>query len=167
MGLTVSASRINKQRYWLTFLLDDLVEGSGFEPGALHVTLITWFVTDLGEEQVVNSFRKYFKDLKKVELKVNKEVNFGPNRDVPVNLLDENDQLRDMHVRALAWFRSINAWWAVRYSYAGEEFKPHIRRRGNSYFKEGDVITPDSLSLVRANRQEDGIRIVAAKAELK
>lgn len=156
-----------KQRYWITFLLDDLPEGKSFTPGLLHLTIIPWFVTDISEAEVLKSFKSYFSDAKKLDVKIGPTTSFGPHKDVTVSLIDPNPELLKIHSMALKWFEQIKARWAVKNPYVGHEFKPHIRRRSETELKENDILRLNSLSLVKANRQENNVRTVAAKVDLK
>jgi hypothetical protein len=160
--LIVSASK-TKQRFWVTFLLNDLVEGNTFAPGIIHLTIIPWFVADVPEQDIIESFRKFFIGFKQLDIRVGPQVNFGPQNDVSVNLLNPTPQLTEIHNTALKWFEQIDARWAVKNPYVGKEFKPHIRRRPGIQIKENDILHLKSLSLVKANRQENNIRIIAAK----
>jgi hypothetical protein len=161
----VNESKV-KQRYWLAFLLEDLSVGATFAPGVLHLTIIPWFVSNRPEEEVIKSFQSTFNGLPTVEMKIGQQVNFGPKKNVPVNLVTDNPDLMNMHKLSLDWFTRLNARWAVKNPYVGEEYKPHIRRRDDTEIKKGDILNLNFLSLISANRQEDNIRTVAAKVDL-
>jgi hypothetical protein len=162
----VSAKKA-KQRYWITFLLDDLNEGDKFQPGILHLTIIPWFVADITEQEVIEIFKSSFVDLPKIDASVGAITDFGPNDEVKVSLVEDSSDISKIHERALNLFNKINAHWAVKNPYVGDEFKPHIRRRPGVAVKEGDILHLNSLVLVKANRQEDNLRSVAAKVDLK
>jgi 2'-5' RNA ligase len=157
-----------KQRYWITFLLEDLASGKIFQPGVLHLTIIPWFVADILEQEVVKIFRSSFLDSPKIDAKIGSLSDFGPNDEVAVNLIENDSDLFKIHEQALELFNKINARWAVKNPYVGDDFKPHIRRRSEvADIKQGDILHLKSLSLIKANRQEDNIRTVAAVIDLK
>jgi hypothetical protein len=162
----VNESKAKKQRYWVAFLLDDLSIDATFYPGLLHLTIIPWFVSDLPEEEIIKSFQSTFSGLPTVELEVGKQVSFGPENNVAVNLVRDNPNLMNIHKLSLDWFERISARWAVKNPYAGEEYKPHIRRRGGNDLKQGDILNLNFMSLISANRQENNIRKVVARVSL-
>jgi hypothetical protein len=57
--------------------------------------------------------------------------------------------------------------WAVKRPHVDDQYVPHIRRRRSIKLPESGVILLKSLSLIKAHRQEDNIREVAAKVELE
>lgn len=156
--------KIKKYRYWLTYLRDDLSVGAEFQPGILHITFLTWFVSELGEEEIIETFYKKFSKVKTFDVKVGKQIMLGPKKDVAVNLLELNPEVLNLHQAGLAWFKQIHARWAVKQPHVDNDYVPHIRRRGGSSFNEGDIWSLSSLSLVKALRHEDGSRLVAARA---
>jgi 2'-5' RNA ligase len=165
VGLIVSESK-RKQRYWLTFLLEDLDVGNTFKPGLLHFTLVTWFMTNMPEQEIIDSFNSTFANTKSLKVKVGKSVNFGPKKDVPAALVDAIPELLKLHYKALQWMKKIEARWVVKNPYAGEEFRPHIRLQPDARISEGKILPLNSLSLIKAKRQEDNVRTVAAKVPL-
>jgi hypothetical protein len=162
----VSAKK-TKQRYWITFLLDNLGEDKNFPPGVLHLTIIPWFVTDIPEQEVIKAFNSIFLGLPKTDIKIGSLSDFGPNDEVGVRLVEYSPDLFKIHNSALELFNKINGRWAVKNPYVGDDFKPHIRRRSADQIKEGDILYLKSLSLVKANRLEDNIRTIAAKVDLE
>lgn len=155
-----------KLRYWLAFMLDDMPVGEVFEPGRLHITVIPWFVTEMAESEVIQRFNADFKDRNRFEVHIGGKAMFGPKKDVEVSLIEPNQQLLNLHQKALAWFDEINARWAVKTPHVGDDYIAHIRRRRkDSVINDGDVREFNSLCLIKANRREDGKRIVAAKVE--
>lgn len=147
-------------------MLDDLPIGSVFEPGRLHITIIPWFVVDVDETEVIQSFYREFSANQPLKVKVGKNnTDFGPNHDVRVSLIEPNEEIFDLHKQAVGWFGAINARWAVKKPHVGEEFIPHIRRRQGTKLDTGENIHVSSLSLIAADRQEDSLRRVAAKVE--
>jgi hypothetical protein len=163
----VSELKAEKQRYWLTYLLDDLPIGETFGIEKLHLTVIPWFVTDkLSENRVVKSFEAKFSGLQTIQTEIGQVVEMG-GRDVVVNLVQPQNNLLEIHRLSLDWFDEIDGRWAVKNPYVGEDYKPHIRRRSQTSLKPGDKLTLNNLSLIKASRTEDFVREVAAKVELK
>ncbi|HSX18201.1 MAG TPA: 2'-5' RNA ligase family protein [Candidatus Saccharimonadales bacterium] len=155
--------KADKKRYWLTFLFKDLPVGATFKPHVLHLTIITWFVTELTDEQVQESFNQTFSGQKTFEINIGKQDEFKHNRKISVNLISSSPELALLHQKGLNWFNQINARWAVKNPHIGDEFIPHFRRRQGHNFEEGDKLTISSLSLVSAYRRGDDLRTVSAK----
>lgn len=163
---TVNEPKTEKYRYIVMFLLDDLGVGDKFKPEALHLTVATWFVSDMDDEAIKNAFLSFFCGQHKIDGRVGSKSEFNYKRKIPINLLSPAAEISKLHKLGLEFFGSVDGRWAVKIPHIADDFIPHIRRRPGSYLKEGQVIDINSLCLVRASRQEDGIREVAAKVEL-
>lgn len=148
-------------------MLDDLQVGSTFKHWALHVTMVPWFVVDDVEEaDLFTSFRNEFTGSKGFEIEVGATEYFGPKQDIAVAVLEPYEELQVVHQRTLKWlFDNLHARWAVKQAYVGKDFKPHITQRRETV-AQGKVVHFDKLSLVRAKRQEDWQREIAAEVEL-
>ena len=159
--------KTDKYRYWLTFLLADLPVGAIFQPGILHITIIPWFVVEIDESKLRKSFNKAFGHIQVFDVRVGEKAVFGPDRDVPVNLIKDAPEIIQLHKLALDWFGQVGARWAVQQPHVGNEYVPHIRYRRGSDLTQGSRLHLDSLTLVRALRSEDGQRSVAERATLE
>lgn len=158
--------RIDRQRYWLACFFEDMPVGLQFKPGLLHLTIITWFVAEIGEAELLGSFQSRFKDSRVFSIRIGERAWFGPKKDVPVNLVEPNRAVTDLHQVGLDWFEQIGARWAVKNSHSGLDYVPHIRYREGSELVSGETLALSQLTLVKARRREDGLRTVAAGVEL-
>jgi 2'-5' RNA ligase len=152
-------------RYWLAVLLEDLPVNSPFQPEALHINIIPWFVLEANEAEMIKNFYSKFANIKSFKLKLGGIAMFGPKKDVAVNLAEATPQIMNLHTLALNWFEAIGARWAVKNPHVGSDYVPHVRRRQGTKLQQGDVVSINSLCLIRATRREDNIRSVVAKAE--
>jgi 2'-5' RNA ligase len=156
-----------RSRWWIAIFLEELETGSVFTPGQLHLTLIPWFTTDAADEEVEEAFRQKFQAYPKFNLEPTEEVMFGPDKDVPVTLVQSSAELLELHQTSLELFNQLGGHWAVKNPYVDDEYRPHIRRRtGSAVVKAGQIIEVNSLILVEARRQEDNLRRVAQKVNL-
>ena len=155
--------KTDKHRYWLTFLLPDLPTAAVFKPGALHITVIPWFVVEMDEAELLESFSKTFGQLQAFDVRVGETAMLGPDRDVSVNLIEEVPGIMQLHGLALDWMRQLRARWAVKQPHVGSEYIPHVRRRLGLSIAQGARLRLDHLTLVEALRAEDGQRRVAGK----
>lgn len=158
--------RDEKYRYWLTYLLDDLPVGAKFKPELLHLTFVTWFVTDMPEEELIKSFYEHFSGRESFDVSVGSDIHLGPHEEISVIPVEPIPEVLELHAAGLNWFEEIGGRWAVKHPYAGDEFIPHIRRRSTTDLKNGDTLHVGSLTLVKALRRPDDERIVAAKVLL-
>ncbi|HET9850327.1 MAG TPA: 2'-5' RNA ligase family protein [Candidatus Saccharimonadales bacterium] len=158
--------KTDKKRWWLSIFLNDLAVGQVFQPGLLHVTIMPWFVTELAEEQILESFKKQFSKTPSFELEIGKTVKFGPRKNVSVSLIRYEPRLSKLHQLSLEWLESLGGRWAVKNPYTAEQYTPHIRHRRGKPISAGQQIAVDSLYLIEARRQEDSRRRVTAKAAL-
>jgi 2'-5' RNA ligase len=158
--------KAERTRWWIAIFLKDLAPGTVFTPNELHLTLIPWFTTGTDDKQVKAEFLETFKGESKLFINLHQRLNFGNDQDIPVVLADATPQLLRLHHKSLRLFEALGAHWAVKNPYVDEEYKPHIRERGDQELKSGTTIEATSISLISAKRQEDNVRVVAAKVGL-
>jgi 2'-5' RNA ligase len=163
----VNEKKADKPRYWITYLIKDLKEGATFKPDALHLTIIPWFVTDKDNSEVIKLFRRQFAKEKKFKVFVNGAHEFKSRRKIPVNIIYPSSEILALHKKAINYFDSLEARWAVKNPYVGEQYVPHVRRRPGHNLSEGDNLEISSVSLISAHRRGDDLRTVAAKVELE
>lgn len=158
----MNVSKGEHRRYWVTFLLEDLPVGASFKPDVLHINVIPWFVTEMEDAEVIESFYEKFSDFKALDVQVGTKTRLGP-RNVSVNIIENRDKLIPVHQNALDWFNILSARWALKNPYVDDDYIPHIRRRDDTRLNEGEHLHLAALNLVSARREEDDIRQVAAK----
>jgi 2'-5' RNA ligase len=162
-----NVSKAEEFRFWLTFLLEDLPPEASFHPGLLHITLIPWFVSDMEDQAVIDVFKQRFSAEKKFKVRLGPQAKFGPKLNVGVTLIEPSFSLDRLHQRSLRFMEEAQGRWAVKRPHVDEQYIPHIRRRRGTKLPANGSIELTSLSLIKARRQEDNIRQVAAKVELK
>ncbi len=165
MEPTSSELKTKLYRYYISYLLDDLPVGAKFKPSALHITILPWFALETEEKPFINWFYKQFDQMRAFEAVVSEPRMFGPKKDVPVNLIEPKDKFLKLHELALSWFGKLGARWAERDPFVGDDYKPHVAQRSGFILQEGQTLPITSISLFKALRREDDVRIVAAKAE--
>lgn len=162
----MSASKADKCRFWIAIFLDDIQPNTVFHPGLLHLTLIPWFVTDQSDQAVIDYFKNSFSGFSRFELHLGERTMFGPNDDIAVSLIQPSEKLSILHQLSLDCFDLVGGRWAVKNPYVGTEFMPHIRRRRGTKLKAGQTISVTAIDLIKARREEDHLRELAAKVEL-
>lgn len=151
-------------RYLIAHLLEDIAIGAKFDPSVLHITILPWFALETDEDLFTAWFYEHFDKLVAFEATVGDRQIFGPKQDVPVNIVEPQSEFLKLHELALSWFGKVGARWAERDPYVGEDFVPHIAQRRGFVLEEGQKLNINTLTLFKANRHEDDIRIVLAKA---
>jgi hypothetical protein len=159
--------KTNKHRYLIAHLLNDFPIGAKFKPSELHITVLPWFALETEEGPFLNWFYEHFGNLPAFEATADRRALFGPYRDVPVSILTPQDKFMELHRVALSWFGAVGARWAERDPYVGDDYVPHIAQRRGYVIEDGESLPVSSVTLIKASRREDHIRIVAAKALLK
>lgn len=166
MEHTENASETKRWRYTIFYLLDDLPEGATFKPSALHINILPWFALETAEKPFVDWFYRHFDAVEAFDATVSEPRMFGPQRDVPVNLVEPHDKFLELHKLALSWFGVLGARWAERDPYVGDDYKPHIAQRHGISVEEGQKLSINYITLVKGLRHDDQVRHVAAHAHL-
>ncbi len=165
MEPTKNALKTNQHRYLIAYLLDDLPISAKFKPSALHITILPWFALETDEGPFLTWFYNHFDRVPAFNATVGKKKLFGPQKDVPVNLMEPERKFMQLHTLALSWFGKVGARWAEKDPYVGNDYLPHVAQRQGFVLEEGQTLPITSLTLFKAARREDHIRQVAAKAK--
>jgi 2'-5' RNA ligase len=160
------SQRTDSHRYLIAYLLDDLPMGASFEPTVLHITILPWFALEAEEGPFIKWFYEHFDAIEAFDATAAQRAVFGPHKDVPVSILEPQDKFMNLHKIALSWFGAVGARWAERDPYVGDDYIPHIAQRRGYVINETEKFHISSVTLFKANRHEDQIRTVAAKAIL-
>ncbi len=160
----MSALKTDKYRYMIVYMLDDLDVGEHFKPTALHISILPWFALETDEAPFVDWFYKHFDAVEAFEAVADKQAMFGPRQDVPVSIVEPQKKFLALHKTALSWFGAVGARWAENDPYVGDDFIPHIAQRDGYILDDSKMVHINSLTLFKANRHEDQIRTVVAKA---
>jgi len=166
MAHIVNESKTKPYRYLIAYLLDDLPIGTKFKPSELHITILPWFALETDEGPFLTWFYNHFDRVPAFNAVVGEQKLFGPQKDVPVNLMEPERRFRQLHMLALSWFGKVGARWAEKDPYVGNDYIPHVAQRRGFVLQEGQNLPINSVSLFKAQRREDHIRMVAAKAQL-
>lgn len=153
----MSASKTSD--YALVAMLEPQEVGLRFSEWPLHVTLLPWFsAPNLSSvvalcEQVAQKFSPF-------SLAVGERAYFGYNRDLPVRLLEKNDEISQLH-RALLLGVSERGW-VQQGRYTGDQYRPHVtRHRGRD--AEGQITV---AAIYVVEKLPQGYRKIVAKVDL-
>ncbi len=118
----------------------------------LHVTVVPWFaVHDEGKldhvlEEISTEHQIFIAH-------VGKTAMFGAKKDLPVNLLEESNDLISLH-SAVYNSLELNGFYIHQKDYIGTKYQPHITHQGKKHMNEGDEFIVESFSLVKQVRQK-------------
>lgn len=160
----MNESKTNRYRYLIAYMLDDFEVGDRFKPSALHITVLPWFALETAELPFLNWFYKHFKEVQAFEATADRRAIFGPYHDVPVSIMEPADKFMELHKIALSWFGAVGARWAEKDPYVGDDYVPHVAQRRGYVLEDGYKLHVGSVTLYKADRREDQVRHVAAKA---
>lgn len=164
MAPTENESKTKPYRYLIAYLLDDLPIGAKFKPSALHITTLPWFALETDEGPFLDWFYKHFDRVPAFMATVGEGKYFGPQKDVPVSIMEPERKFMQLHRLALSWFGEVGARWAEKDPYVGNDYTPHIAQRRGFVLEEGQNLLINTLTLFKATRREDHVRQVAARA---
>jgi len=160
----VNELKTSQHRYTAAVLLNDLPIGAHFKPSELHITVLQWFALETDEGLFLNWFYEHFAHLPAFDATAGERALFGLKKDVPVSILEPQEKFMELHKLALSWFGAMGARWAEKDPYVGDDYIPHIAQRHGYVIEQNQIIHIASLSLFKASRDKDDVRLVAAKA---
>lgn len=167
MEPTSSASKTKNYRYFIAYLLEDLPIGAKFKSSALHIIILPWFALETDEGPFLTWFYNHFDSVPAFSATVGEHKLFGPQKDVPVSIMEPQRKFMQLHQLALSWFGQVGARWAEKDPYVGNDYVPHVAQRHGFVLQAGQTMPITTLTLVKAARHEDQVRQVAARAELQ
>jgi len=97
----------------------------------LHITLLPWFeVEDSRTADLLSAIERYAKSLRKFVAVVGDTENFGPGKDIPVNLIVDQQPIAKMHDDLLDLTKQHGALLSSQAnalsSAAGRKYRAHI-----------------------------------------
>lgn len=137
------------QKYVLVTFLEPIAEGTEFTVGnwPLHTTLVSNFVVDLEDKQLVEKLAQLFTQQKSISTVGMQDTHFGPQGQVHVTLLDLVPELASLHHRTVELLKANDAVFDEP-QYLEEGFKPHATVQQNGRVNEGDLVAITAVSLV-------------------
>lgn len=125
----------------------------------LHLTALAWFNIGIATKQVIlKKIGEVTDETAPFEFETKGEALFGPNEDIPVNLVTLNQHLADFHNNLAAAVESGGG--VIESSYVKELYRPHISHVENLQAQPGDVYKLDEISLLQLLPDENTCRII-------
>jgi len=138
----------------LVHMLEPQAVGSYFscQRWPLHITLLPWF--SASAEQVVRlreQLQKLAFAAAPFTVTVGAEAQFGPQQDIPVNVIADPAALQQLH-QALLSLTQLLQISLVNADYVDKNYRAHISRYEGRYANEGDHIALHDFYLVQVQR---------------
>ncbi len=114
----------------------------------LHVTVVPWFKLGSAiKENIFSSISKIAKETKPFQFSVKGEALFGPENDVPVNLVTKSEDLTKLHLKLAYTIEASGA--IIESKYVKDFYRPHISHTGALKAQPGDTCLLDNLALLQ------------------
>lgn len=131
----------------------------------LHITLLPWLAA---AEPQVAQLRQQLQRLALAQpplsLTVGEEAQFGPQQDIPVNVIANQEALQPLH-QALVNLAQLLQLPLAGANYTGKNFRAHISRYEERYASKGDQLAINDFYLVALQR--DNSCQIVGRYELK
>ena len=125
----------------------------------LHCTVVHWFRSELNPAVIIKTVGPIVKATTPLELISGKPDMFGEDKDVPVNRLEDDHQIMQLHKSLHAALKAIGIEDVVP-KWTGDGFNTHVTRQRSGRFEEGrrflatrlylaEAMAPDSLQQKR------------------
>ena len=135
-------------RYHLGCQIEQASLGTIFTKWPLHITLVPWFIYDGAVDDLAERIVDKLKGLKAFEVQVLSLKMFGPNKDIPVRLVEKTKPMMSLHARLYHLLVSIGCQ-VEKEEYNTLDYMPHITVRGNRQIDSGVRLSIDSIDLIK------------------
>jgi len=137
-----------------------------FTKWPLHITLVPWFLYDGKISLLVAKINKKLKELEPFEVRVKDRKAFGPNKDIPVKLVEKTPQMMSLHARL--YHLLITAGCKVEsQEYNTIDYTPHITTRGDRTINSGVKLRIDAVYLIKDLQDGHRTRQIFKKLSLE
>ncbi len=146
--------------YLVVHFLKPCNAGDGFAADAwpLHITLLPPFsVTGPVDEDALGSVLRRHAPM---EVRIHEPTLFGARHDIPVNLVEEDEDLQALHEALYDFFTEAGASFRES-KHVREGYRPHVTSQKTGTVTAGDRVVIDSAAIVdRAPGGDQGQRLV-------
>jgi 2'-5' RNA ligase len=115
----------------------------------LHCTVVHWFRSNKSPANVLTAITDIVQQQAPIELVSGAPDLFGVDKDVPVNLLVNEQEVHDFHARLHDALQEMGIT-DVSVQWTKDGFTPHVTRQKSGRFETGRSFTATKLYLVEA-----------------
>lgn len=123
----------------------------------LHATILDTFKTDWSVEDLLRAIKQAVANTTPFNITLIEGAMLGPDKDVPVKLLEQDAHILDLHSTLLELTKPGSFVFNTP-EFVGEGFLPHVTDRLDSQVDVGKTYTFASVSLVDMFPNEDPYR---------
>lgn len=120
----------------------------------LHCTVVHWFRSDKSPADIAKAITPIVIATPAIELVSGEPAMFGQKKDVPVNRLENDESILDLHKKLHHTLQNIGIKDAVP-MWTGDGFNPHVTRQRSGRFEQGRRFTAHKLYLTEALIPDD------------
>jgi hypothetical protein len=121
----------------------------------LHVTMLDTFKTSWAVEELSRAIRETVSNIASFNIKPVKQAMLGPNKDVPVKLLKQDESILNLHSRLLALSEEGSFVFNTP-DFVGDGFLPHVTDQRDGQVEVGEIYPVTTVSLVDMFPNGDG-----------
>jgi 2'-5' RNA ligase len=147
-------------------MLEELEVGSVFTKWPLHITIVPWFFYESNVEELIKQMQNKLKDFTTFKVKVLERAMFGPAGDVPVKLIEKNENLTELHASLYHLLLSVKAS-PEREEYNTVSYTPHITVRGDRNIDSGAAVMVNSVDILQDLKDGHMSRKIIARINFK
>lgn len=151
-------------KYGIATLLEAQPVGYEFRANntPLHLTHVDSCIVDLSPEQLAEKLRERLKGLSGFSVTALDDEMLGPNKDIPVTVLDLTQQLKELHALIMQTLEREKAVLKNPH-FHNEGFHPHVSIYGSRRTHVGEQVSIENISIGTKLTEEDNPlhRIVA------
>lgn len=135
-------------RYGIATILEEFPAGSEISPihQPLHLTHVDSFEIEGEISAFIARLRDYLDGQKAISVKIVSDELLGPNKDIPVVMLERSKELMELHSKLMLFFEQEHAK-LKRPHFHGKYFKPHVTANSENRLQVGDTVVIDSISI--------------------
>lgn len=142
----------------VAILLEPVKIGKEFIEWPLHITIVPWF-HGYDADKLDELLRGLATKHKPFMATVGQIERFGYKKDVEVNVIDDYEPLKRLHLDVFNTLENNN-FIIHQKDFVGEDYRAHITRQPKSHKNEGEVIEVKSFALVKQERLKKSGEIV-------
>lgn len=120
----------------------------------LHCTVVHWFRSEKSPADIVKAITPIITATPPLELISGEPAMFGQEKDVPVNRLQNDKPILDLHKKLHQTLQNIGVMDAVP-KWTGEGFNTHVTRQRSGRFEQGRRFTANKVYLAEALIPDD------------
>lgn len=141
-------------RYGIATLFENYPDGYEFTTAStpLHLTHVDVLEVDLNPEEFISKLREHLLGQPHFSVTPSADTFFGPNKDIPVTLIELSPELKQFHERLMQFLETNGAVFENPH-FLNENYGPHISIYGSRRVKLDKPIVIKSVSI--GNKRTD------------